>query len=195
MLAEMITDHVIQAKKRLLTQYQNQPKINALVESLVQEIQTLEQTCFDLDSKRQLYQAQGVQLDLLGEIVGMKRNGLQDQNYLYFILGKIGENFSDGTIPKITSIIQVILNAKLSYVRDLYPASVGVSGGSKTIDPSLYSILKDLITLSLGAAISLSYLSLFDSDLDFAFFGNGGLGFNSVSTPDHLGGGMAFLIE
>lgn len=195
MLVQKIETHVQDALARLMQQYQGKPYIQALITALVQQIQDLEEALFDMDADRQIYSAFGAQLDALGTLVGFPRNGLSDTQYLYFILGQIGENFSDGTIDKVISIFSNILNTPIVHERDLYPAAVGMSAGA-TLDPALYTIVQNMIQNSLGAGISLTYLALFDETKAFAFDGPAGeaLGFDSVTDPDGLGGGMAYII-
>lgn len=188
MLATKITNHTAQAQARLMYQYQGQPRIEGLLKAFVDQIQDLEDVIFSLDDGQSVLGSIGKQLDGIGQIVGIERNGLDDTSYLLFILGKIGENTSDTTITKVHDIYALLLNSNIVQVQDLPPAEVGLSGGG-SIDPSLSAIVHALIQGSLGAGIDLGFLVTFDPEEAFAFDGSAGtaLGFGDVNDP--LAGG------
>lgn len=195
MLTTKITTHVIDCLNRLMEQYKNQPNFAAILTAFVDQIQDLENAIFDLDAGRQLYNAVGVQLDQLGTLVGISRNGLDDAQYLLFILGKIGENFSDGTISRTTAIYQILLNATQAMEQDLYPAGAGFAAGG-TIDQSLVGIVWNMVQQSLGAGIRLEFLETFDPNEAFAFDGDPAhtLGWGDA-TDASVGGKFATLLD
>ncbi len=203
MLATKITNHVQQALERLLQQYKGQPNLAAVITALVEQIQDLENAIFSLDEGRQLfngttYPSVGAQLDGIGELVGIQRNGLVDEEYLIFILGKIAENFSDTTIPTIVNIVGLLYNAPDIFLKECYPGGIAYEVGNPELPENLFNVAKFLVQSSLGAAIAIVYIATYDQD-DVFTLGNiagtvtKGQGFGSTTNPAE-GGGFASLI-
>lgn len=205
MLITPITDQVAQALKRLLTQYQQQPRITALITALVQQLQELDDAGFPVNDGRQLwngttYPAVGAQLDGIGELVGIQRNGLSDAEYLIFILGTIAENFSDTTITTITNIVQIFFQPLQLLSFENFPAEVAFQVAGSNLDPSLFVTVADAIQASLGAGIRLGYISTFSntnafklgSALPFPIL-TGSAGFGDATSPG-TGGELAGVI-
>lgn len=196
MLATQITTHVQDALNRLLQQYKGQPQLADFITSLVTQIQNLEDAIFSLDAGRQVFNAIGEQLDNLGTLVDFPRNALPDDQYLLFILGKIGENFSDTTADKVSQVYAVLLNSGLVQEQDLYPGAAGFSAASTGVQSSLIPIIFQFIQGSLGAGIRLDFLSIFDPGNAFAFDGGpaqGAAGFGDLNDPT-IGGMFASLL-
>ncbi len=179
MLATRIDDHVSQALNRLLQQYRR-PLIQGLITCFVQQVQVLEDALYSLNAGRQLYNgnAVGAQLDGIGELAGVKRNGLEDPEYLVVILGTIAENNSDTTASVMLNIVQTVFEAATVFIKDpnsnlgsSMPAQVAFGVGSPQFPASLYPIIEQIIQSSVGAAIAVSYLSSFDAAGCFAMAG------------------------
>src|SRR5262249_42034837 len=67
---------VIAALDRLCQYAKDKPNIAALLSALVAPAQDVEDAFQDLLTKRGIETGEGVQLDVVGKIVGQKRNGL-----------------------------------------------------------------------------------------------------------------------
>lgn len=195
MIATYIPNHVQLALNRLMAQYRDKPRIAAVITSFVQQLQDLEDATFPLDSGRSIFTAVGVQLDLLGTIVDLPRNGLDDDAYRLFLLGRIAENTSDATIDRVIQVYGLLLNSDIVNEQELYPGAVGLMGASPGVDPVLVPIIRSLVQLTLAAGVRLDFLGIFDETDAFAFAGGGGvaLGFGDV-TDLSVGGKFATLL-
>lgn len=202
MLAAKITTHVQDAQNRLLQQYKNQPRMQALLATFTQGIQDLEDSTYDLDALRQLYNGStfpsfGAQLDGLGQIFNVKRNNLPDNEYLILILGTIAEDNSDTTPEIILNVVQILFQAGYIFLKYLPPAAVGINVGDPTFDPSLINVMKNIIQNSLGGGISLEFIVTYATDNVFRFRSangpNVGQGFGSANEPGS-GGAFGHLI-
>lgn len=174
MLVTEITNHVQQALQRLLTQYQLQPRIAAVITALVEQIQDLENGIYPINEGRQLwngttYPAVGAQLDGIGELVGIARNGLTDAEYLIFILGTIAENFSDTTINTITTIVSIFFRPTQLMAFEHFPAEMDFEVAGGPLDPSLYLTVALAIQASMGAGIKLGYIATFSETTAFKY--------------------------
>lgn len=193
MLATEITNHTQQALNRLMEQYRDLPRMTGVITALVDQIQDLEDAVFSLDQGRQLMFAVGQQLDNIGIIIGLQRNGLSDMEYLIFLLGTIAENYSDTTIETILGIVQSLFGSSTVTLQELFPAAVGIGVGSPTVDPSLYPVIFNIVQNSLGAGIALGFVDIYDAGDQFCFEGGTGKGFDDFNTPG-IGGKFASIV-
>lgn len=176
MIVTEITNHVQQALDRLMQQYKGKPNLQALITAIVDQVQDIEDGIYPLDAGRQLwngttYPSVGAQLDGIGELVGVARNGLSDSVYLIFILGTIAENFSDTTIETMLNIIGILFQSEHVFLKELYPAAVALEVGTPLTDPSLFDRVLAIVEASLGAGIGLAFAGTFTTVDDFAFAG------------------------
>jgi len=124
-MIDQITDHAAQAKARLLFQYQGKINIEALLDSLGgQQIQDLENILFDICSRLDIDNSEGIQLDNIGTIVGQPRNGQNDATYKLFLKAKAGVNVSEGDINRVLSVWKIITGGTIVSLTEIYPASV-----------------------------------------------------------------------
>ena len=202
MLVTKITTHTQDALGRLLQQYKGRPRMMSLVSSTAEQIQALEDAIFALDSGRQLWNgttspAIGAQLDGIGQLVGISRNGLSDAQYLLFIFGKIAENFSDTTVQTVLNVIGYLFQAQTLVVQEIYPAGIAFEVFGSTIPSSLWPTANSLVQAALGEGIQLVFSAASSTTRVFRFAApnvTGALnGFSSVNDPSS-GGGFIGLI-
>lgn len=186
-----ITTHVQDALNRLMQQYKNKENIAKFYTAFIEQVQKLENATFVLDAGRQLFDgtvtpAIGAQLDVIGEIVGIQRNGLQDDEYILFIFGKIAENFSDTTVPTIVNIISYVFQAQQVKIQEIYPAGIAIQVLGTPIEPRLYPIAVNLIQTALGAGINLVFTGASPTVNVFRFYApdtGPNNGFGDVGNP------------
>jgi len=77
-------NHKDLAESRLATQYRDSIKLIAYIKSLLYEADTLEQVFKDLLEKRWVETATGVNLDIIGSIVGQTREFIDAEIFEYF---------------------------------------------------------------------------------------------------------------
>lgn len=205
MIVDKITTHVQDALDQLLEQYKSRPLLAGLITAFVQQIQDLEDAIYPLDQYRQLLSSYGQQLDNLGQVIGLERNGLPDNEYLIFLIGTIAENNSDTTAPVLLYIIQTLFEATSVFKKDpntpgqpTAPAQISFSVGSPQIDPSLYPEIEQIIENSIAAGVAIAYLSSFNAGGAFAFAGPQawvkGFGAYSYAPDPTVGGPFGKLI-
>lgn len=194
MLATQITNHVQAALRRLLSQYQDRRYIAGFYTGLVEQIQDLENAIFALNAGRQIWDgnttpAIGAQLDGIGQIVGVARNGLPDDEYILLIFGKIAENFSDDTVTAVLAVIAYVFQAEQILIQEIYPAGLYISVLNPQIPQNLFSLAQNLVENAIGAGIKLVLTSA-ETTAVFRFAGPGVSdvnGFGDVNVPDSGG--------
>jgi hypothetical protein len=113
-----ITDHVEQAKARMLTQFRDSPKLNALLEALVIEVQLSEDVIFDVILLRYLDAATGVNLDIIGRIVGRERLDVTDDDeYRELLRVQIRANQTDCGAEDIIYVASELTGLPVRYTQ------------------------------------------------------------------------------
>lgn len=124
MTVEFVSDHGDQGVGLLISQFRDKPFIEILVRAHMAQIQELEVVFFDLLVKRALDTAVGVQLDVIGRIVGQSRGTFDEDTYRTFLQGRILVNRSSGTVDQMIELVNTLLPAGASMVvREYYPAA------------------------------------------------------------------------
>lgn len=115
---------VIETGKDLLIDFwKDKPVMQGLLKSQLREIQKLEDLTFQLLNERNVNDAVGVQLNVIGSIVGEDRQGRSDVEYREAILNRIALNRSDGTPPVILDLLSILSGSSVPNIFEHYPAS------------------------------------------------------------------------
>jgi hypothetical protein len=117
------TTHVSEAIGNLISQYRDKPNFIAYLTAFVNQIQDLEYIFFELIEKRGLLTSVGVQLDGIGSILGVDRQGRDDVDYLAAIKAQILLNFGSGTPEEIIEMISLLTDDKNNELIEYYPAA------------------------------------------------------------------------
>ena len=102
-------DHVADGLARLPFQFQ-QPNIVALLSIYLSRFNDLEACYYALLTQRTIYNSVGVQLDLIGKIVGQPRGGLNDADYQRYLFARIATNNSEGLTEEMITVAKLVLN-------------------------------------------------------------------------------------
>ena len=119
------TDLVGEAQANLISQFRGRANIEALLDALVTQCQDIEDTGFEIITETAIATAVGVQLDGLGDIVGIERGGSADAEFRVRIEAQVLVNKSSGTIPQLLEILEV-LGASSITLSEYYPAKMEI---------------------------------------------------------------------
>lgn len=123
-----ITTHAADARARLLQQFKDKPRIQALLDAINVEVQRYEDEVMDLSDVLDIDAMGGVNLDHIGDIVGQPREGRSDADYRTAIREKIARNVSSGTPDQVIQAFRGITGAtSIDYDED-YPAGYVIYG-------------------------------------------------------------------
>jgi hypothetical protein len=128
-----------EAVANLIEQFRDKQNLGAFLSAFTDQIQDAENAAFELIDERTLDAAVGVQLDGLGEIIGLERGGLDDDDYRARLKAQIKINSSSGTINEILEIVALIESAPDDF-KELYPASIITTIYTPTEDPQLIAL-------------------------------------------------------
>lgn len=192
-MISQILDHPTRALRRIIQQYKNRQKFEALIRIIGERAQSLEDVGYTLFTEQELEFAVGAQLDRYGEIVVQPRNGFDDDFYRVLLRVKIGINISSGEPKAIINTIKILSQAALVHYQNLGDASILI-GLDTEIDPALIGFIYDNMEKVVMAGVRLDAITFFDPDEPFSFDGVGpiGMGFSSLASPS-TGGKFAYL--
>jgi hypothetical protein len=108
-MLEHITDHAKRALARLIEKLKRKPKIEATLNAFNDQNQAIEDAYWQLFSERSIETSIGDQLDILGKIVGERRDGSNDDDYRLRIRARIRANLSNGTTEDIYRVFRALL--------------------------------------------------------------------------------------
>lgn len=114
-----------------LVQFEERPVIESIIKTVAQQKQKLYDEAVNLAASFLLDVAQGTQLDLIGEELGIPRLGQDDTTYRVFLQLTSYKSKSVGTRPEIIDIVSRIVGGSLDEI-------LTYSGINKSIDVSLF---------------------------------------------------------
>lgn len=139
--------------------------VTGLMGSFVDQIQQLENQCFAVNTGQQLWDgnatpAVGAQLDGIGQIVGIKRNGLNDATYILFIFAEIAANFSRATYLDVFNAASFLFNTTQIFIQDLQPATVSIEIAGSQLDPTLNAAAAALLENVTAGGVGIAFVAV-----------------------------------
>lgn len=151
------TDIAENGLSRLLPQFSESTKLRGLVKSLLTGIQPSEDTLFEVLEYTGIETAVGDQLDVIGKLMVVNRDGDNDEDYRDRIYSKIIVNAAKGTPESMLSMVRLATGSDDIILNEYFPAEVHilVQGGRELPDDFLY------LASPLGVG---TYVSVADED-------------------------------
>lgn len=169
-------------KSLLLYQFQQQPNILGLIKGYSVSGQDIEDELYRFLNELSLKDAVGVQLDGLGEILGEKRLGADDETYRAALSVRITINTSSGEPETLISVLSAITDSTYVQLTEIFPARIEMFFNGITIPADLISNMNRVK----AAGVQLQLVGN-SSTNPFVFEGDPlGAGFNEVGL--NLGG-------
>jgi hypothetical protein len=137
-LAE-VTDHCAAGLGLLISQYQNSPRLQALLCGYLDQVQAVERGLVGMYERSiDITRASGEQLDLLGRIVREARDGRSDDDYRRGIRVRLLINRSQGRHEELIAIVRLFEDMTTGVVRlrDYQPARIVVWVQAPAVNPS-----------------------------------------------------------
>lgn len=180
---EPILDHQAQALKRLVTRFQTSVLVNKLVASFMPAIQELEQMFVDLGTMRTLANAQGVNLDNLGTLIGLARSpGDDDDTYRRKLYAEVKVNTSQGQPEQLIQVFQLFTAAQMVLLFEEFPGEFIVDSEYLPPDQDTANLLLVILKKVAAAGVRPAMLVSFDAVDSFAYAGSlPGQGYGTVS--------------
>lgn len=139
-------------------------RIVRLLKAWVSTLQGIENTLQDMLSQKNVDNAVGAQLDLLGKVVGQARGGRTDADYRRFIRAKVKVNKSNGIYDDILQVSVLVLN-NVAYTLKSFqngPATMTLLIQGVALPMALAQILSGLLQKTKSAGVRLE--TVFNSE-------------------------------
>lgn len=146
--------HTTKALARLIERWRQDrnPNLAKLISSFTDEVQELENAIWDSIVARLPDYAEGAQLDVLGRIVGRRRDGLGDAAYRAHIKAQVRINQSFGNAEDVIEVIKLVDTVSFHF-RDYPIASFSVWFDAPPSNASIGRELPDLISRTRAAGV------------------------------------------
>lgn len=169
-------DHTERALARLT--FKDKLIVEAALKSLTDRVQELEDAAWEIIELRSIDDAEGVQLDILGSLVGRGRNGLNDDRYKLAIKTQIRINRSQGLTKDMTDVLQLATPAGVALAfYEPAAATMLIEVGPGDYDQD--TLVKDLLATKAGGV---KLFLVFFEVADGAFMWSAEPG--GIATPD-----------
>lgn len=120
-------DYEERAPQRLTEQFRGKARIAAFAASISAEAQALELAVLTVLVADALSGAAGVELDVLGQMVGEARAGRADDTYRAWIGARINANRSDGLEEDLIGVVRAVVPAGVQIrIEPEYPAALTI---------------------------------------------------------------------
>lgn len=137
------------AHSRLTGQFTDKPRICGLVETIVEPLKELENEFFSLKDERWVDSAVGQQLDYCGYIIGLARQGRDDETYRIAIKALILSSASGATPYALIEGIRFLTNAKEPQYLESYPACAILFTDGEKIPTGSQQIIQDIAPVAI----------------------------------------------
>lgn len=192
------TEHAALALARMVEQFQTADNLRALLTAFIAPLQEIDDAVWQLYMERWPAVATGINLDVLGAIVGQAREGRDDTTYRLWIQARVYVNRSTGAADDTLRVLQLIASGSTVTLTEYAPAAYKVEVLGLTPDPtSVWQILR--LVKPAGVRMSFAYSPFAPANL-FTFApgstlvsGNSAQGFGDATTPA-TGGHLAGLL-
>jgi hypothetical protein len=144
-----ITNVYQRAIALLISQFVDQPNFNNLFLSLSTIFQQIEDASWQLKTQRGLDLAIGVQLDGLGDILGLARlSGQSDDSYREALIFQSYINSSQGTAEECMSALQFFTQASKVWYFNMFPAGFKLATNGTTFPANSLDLVTGINKIS-----------------------------------------------
>lgn len=152
-------DYAAIAVPRLTGQFENSPKLKALMAAIVGPLTTLETDADALIAERWIDTAIGKQLDGCGHIVGESRQGRDDDAYRVAIKFRVFVNISKGTPTDLIRGLKFLTNPTDGQYLEAYPATALLFTNGFFVDYKIQAAMQGLAPAAIGnVTVAVSFL-------------------------------------
>ena len=143
-------DYASIAVPRLTGQFENSPKLKALMAAIVGPLTTLESEGDALIAERWIDTAIGKQLDGCGHIVGELRHGRDDDAYRTAIKYRVFVNTSKGTPTDLIRGLKILTDPTDCQYLEAYPATALLFTNGFFVDHKIQAAMQDLVPAAIS---------------------------------------------
>lgn len=162
-------DHIARGLERLPYQYKDSPILQELLTIYLEEFQEIEDCLIDIVNQKDIEQAVGFQMDIIGEVVGLLREGRDDTEYRLAIKVQKIINASQGQYETVLQLWRTLLNSPTATLTESFPAGIALYSDVGISDFGIIPYLAKALPVTVTASLTTSYDASpafgFDSDV------------------------------
>lgn len=136
--------------ERLTSYFDNAPKFRALVAGILSYFTDLEDQAELIRLNRWIDTGEGVQLDLLGTIVGEARQGRLDPAYRNALRFRIFINTSRGTIPDLLTALAYVSGGNDQQYIEMKPMQALLFTNGLFVDSSIQALMQNMAPVAVS---------------------------------------------
>lgn len=129
-------DHVSIGLSRVLSQFSESVTLLEILTIYLERFQELEEVFFQLLDERGIYVAEGEQLDVIGSLFNIERDGLSDPVYRQRLLAEVSIGSGSATIEEIREVLTILTESESVKIFE-YPSAhiyAHISGFASNLD-------------------------------------------------------------
>lgn len=161
----IVTDYCARNEQRIIEQFKSKPLLLGLICSLITPLQELEFVYSDLWNKRWIDTAEGNQLEIIGEIVGLERQGMNDTEYRTALRFQIAINMSNGEWETMIAVTKELTDASFVRIQERFPAGIHLLSDGAAIPTNLMQLLEQ----SAPAGVRVTFSTTYTESPQFAY--------------------------
>jgi len=151
-------DYETLALSRLTNFFQDKPRVKSLVGALPRQLDIFEAVANQVKNERAIDTAIGIQLDKLGDIVGEKRRGRDDDTYRKAITFRVFVNISKGRPSDLIGSTRTLTQADDVQYIESYPATAYLFSNGYDADSTIQVQIQDVSPAAIcDVPITVSY--------------------------------------
>jgi len=171
-----MVDHVSNGLSNLISQYEDSENLRFLLQTFLEELQEIEDVNTEMLSQDDIANAEGVQLDGIGEHLGKRREGLTDADYRVALNIQKILNAGEGRFHTALQMWRTVMGSNTVTMQEEFPA--GVALYSDVGAPTLTQL--STFTQTLPITVTASIVASYSSNDAFVFEGGVGSGFGTT---------------
>lgn len=154
-------DYSAKAIPRLAGQFQNSPKLQALMAAIVGPLTVVETDADALIAERWINTSVGTQLDGCGNIVGETRQGRSDDAYRIAIKFRVFVNMSNGVPKDMIAGLKFLTDPTDCQYLEAYPATALLFTNGFFVDSTIHPSMQDLAPVAISAVpVAVSFMDV-----------------------------------
>jgi len=138
------TGYCLRNEERIIQQYKSKPHLIGLLCALTEPFQDLEFVYGDLYSKRWIDTSEGAQLDGAGSVVGLSRQGLNDDEYRLAIKLQAILLMSNGEWETLISSTKFLTGASIVKIYPDFPAGVIIFTNGAILPANILQLIEQV---------------------------------------------------
>ena len=140
-LKDLAIDHLEAGKEKMLGQHLKTPNILAFMETYLGSVQAVEDAVVELLTERGVYSAEGVQLDVIGFLLNLDRNGMGDFKFRRRILTEIYIQNGNSVANTIQDACMQLTGSPIAKPYEHFPSSFSMACSGYSTDPDISLVI------------------------------------------------------